>query len=145
MVVWDLKGLAERTYQITTALQLQAFIQEQVGVILTIQTVRSLRRRVPAAPRSEMIQLLCDVFNCRSDAFYVLHPNPERKRQWAKAKIEGKNPSPLYGSKFDVAEDKSVTATVETVESEAPGKLKSLRMTFTDPRTLFKDKLNNKE
>ncbi len=145
MVVWDLKGLAERTYQITTALQLQAFIEEQVGVIMTIQTIRALRRRVPAAPHREMIQLLCDVFDCRSDAFYVLHPNPERKRQWAKAKLEGKNPSPLYGSKFDDDEDKSVTATVETVESEAPGKLKSLRMTFTDPRTLFKDKLNNKE
>jgi len=145
MVVWDLKGLAERTYQITTALQLQAFIQEQVGVILTIQTVRSLRRQAPAAPRCEMIQLLCDVFNCRSDAFYVLHPNPERKRQWGKAKLEGKKPSPLYESKSVGDLERSVSATDEIVESEVPGSLKSLQLTFTDPRTLFKDKMRSKE
>lgn len=144
MLVWDLKGLAKRTYQITTALQLQAFIEERVGVILTIQTVRTLRRRAPAAPRSEMIQLLCDVFNCRSDAFYVFDPNPERGRQWAKDKLEGKKPS-LYGSRLAVHKDKLATATNESVDTEAPGKLKSLRMTFTDPRTLFKDKLSSKE
>jgi hypothetical protein len=46
-----------------------------------------------------MIQLLCDAFNCRSDAFYVLNPNPARAQQWAKDSAEGKNPSTLYQPK----------------------------------------------
>jgi len=122
IVVWDLKGLAKRTYQITTAVELQALIEEEVGVILTVQTVRALMRRAPPAPRTEMIQLLCDVFDCRSDAFYVCDPNPARRRQWANAKLVGKKPSPLYGSKSAEHKDEFVTARHETVDIEAAGK-----------------------
>jgi hypothetical protein len=86
-----------------------------------------------------------DVFDCRSDAFYVLDPNPARRRQWANAKLEGKKPSPLYGSKSAEHKDESVTARHETVDIEAARKPRSLRMTFTDPRTLFKDKVRPKE
>lgn len=143
--MWDLKGLAKRTHQINTAFQLQAFIEEQTGVILTVQTVRSLLRQSPAAPRTEMIQLLCDVLDCRSDAFYVFEPNPERRRQWAKDRLEGKKPSPLYESKSAEHRDNFVRTLDETVENEAAGKPKSLQMTFTDPRTLFKEKLRVKE
>jgi hypothetical protein len=144
-VVWDLKGLAKKNHQITTALQLQAFIQEQSGVILTVQALRALMRGSPAAPRVETIQLLCDVFNCRSDAFYVFTPNPARTRQWAKDRLEGKKPSPLYELKAAEPVDEFVKAPDETVQGESTGKPKSLRATFTDPRTLYKDRLKSRE
>ena len=80
-VVWELKEYAEASHRITTAVQLRAFIEEQVGVIVTVQTLRALQRSPPPAPRGQMIQLLCDVFNCRSDAFYVFTPNPARTRR----------------------------------------------------------------
>lgn len=98
-VVWDLKGFAEKSHRITTAVQLQSFIEEKVGVTVTVQTLRTLQRSAPPAPRGEMIQLLCDVFNCGSDAFYGFTPNPARARQWAKDRAEGKKPSLLYPTK----------------------------------------------
>ena len=144
-VVWDLKGLAKKTHQITTALQLQALIQEQSGVILTVQALRALMRGSPAAPRAETIQLLCDVFNCRSDAFYVFTPNPARTQQWTKDRLQGKKPSPLYEPKTVEPADECVKTRDETVEGESTGKPKSLRATFTDPRTLYKDRLKSRE
>jgi hypothetical protein len=137
-VVWELKGYAEEKHRITTAVQLQAFIEEQVGVIVTVQTLRALQRSPPPAPRGEMIQLLCDVFNCRSDAFYVFTPNPSRARQWAKDKAEGKKPSPLYQPKAAEPDNEIVEALNETVRSEGTEKPKSLCATFTDPRMLYK-------
>ena len=143
--MWDLKGLAKKTHQITTAVQLQAFIEEKLGVIVTVQTLRALMRSSPPAPRAEMIQLLCDVFNCRSDAFYVFTPNPARAQQWAKDRLEGKKPSPLYQPKAAEPVDECVKAPDETVQGESTGKPKSLRATFTDPRTLYKDRLKSRE
>jgi hypothetical protein len=92
-----------------------------------------------------MIQLLCDVFNCRSDAFYAFTPNPARTRQWAKDNLEGKKPSRLYKHKAAAPFDEVVKAADETVRSENTAKPKSLEATFTDPRMLYKDRLEPKE
>jgi hypothetical protein len=135
--VWDVRGLAKK-YQITTAVQLQAFIAEKLGVIVSVQTLRAVMRVSPAGPRVEMIQLLCDAFNCRSDAFYVLNPNPARAQQWARDRSEGKKPSRLYQPKAAEPLNKLVEAQEEIVQSESSGKPTSLRATFTDPRALFK-------
>jgi len=135
--VWDVRGLAKK-YQITTAVQLQAFIAEKLGVIVSAQTLRAVMRVSPAGPRVEMIQLLCDAFNCRSDAFYVLNPNPARAQQWAKDRSEGKKPSTLYPPKAAEPLNEIVEAQDEIVQGESTGKPTSLRATFTDPRALFK-------
>jgi hypothetical protein len=143
--VWDLKGYAKKHHQIITAIQLQTFIQEMVGVIVTVQTLRALLRSQPPAPRGEMIRLLCDVFNCRSDAFYVFTPNPSRARQWAEDRLKGVKPAPLYKPKDAEAFDGFVKAPDETVQGEKTGKPKSLRATFTDPRMLYKDRLTSRK
>ena len=135
--MWDVRGLAKK-YQITTAVQLQAFIAEKLGVIVSVQTLRAVMRVSPAGPRVEMIQLLCDAFNCRSDAFYVLNPNPARAQQWAKDRSEGKKPSTLYPPKAAEPLNEIVEAQDEIVQGESTGKPTSLRATFTDPRALFK-------
>ena len=135
--MWDVRGLAKK-YQITTAVQLQAFIAEKLGVIVSAQTLRAVMRVSPAGPRVEMIQLLCDAFNCRSDAFYVLNPNPARAQQWAKDRSEGKKPSTLYPPKAAEPLNEIVEAQDEIVQGESTGKPTSLRATFTDPRALFK-------
>lgn len=134
--MWDVRGLAKK-YQITTAVQLQAFIAEKLGVIVSVQTLRAVMRVSPAGPRVEMIQLLCDAFNCRSDAFYVLNPNPARAQQWAKDRSEGKKPSTLYQPK--AAEPlNEIVESQDEVRGESTSKPTSLRATFTDPRALFK-------
>lgn len=143
--MWDLKAYAEKHRQITTAVRLQAFIEETVGVIVTVQTLRALLRRSPTAPRGEMIQLLCDVFNCRSDAFYVFNPNPVRIQRWAKDKYEGKKASALYQPKAAESVDDIEKTPLETVAAEKSGKPKSLRETFTDPRTLYRKRLTPRE
>ena len=136
--MWDVRGLAKK-YQITTAVQLQAFIAEKLGVIVSVQTLRAVMRVSPAGPRVEMIQLLCDAFNCRSDAFYVLNPNPDRAKQWAKDRSEGKKPSTLYQPKA-VELLNEIAEAQDEIQSESTGKPMSLRATFTDPRALFKKK-----
>lgn len=135
--MWDVRGLAKK-YQITTAVQLQAFIAEKLGVIVSVQTLRAVMRVSPAGPRVEMIQLLCDAFNCRSDAFYVVNPNPARAQQWVKDRSEGKKPSTLYQPKAAEPLNEIVEAQDEIVQGERTGKPTSLRATFTDPRALFK-------
>ena len=142
--MWDVRGLAKK-YQITTAVQLQAFIAEKLGVIVSVQTLRAVMRVSPAGPRVEMIQLLCDAFNCRSDAFYVLNPNPARAQQWAKDRSEGKKPSTLYQSKAAEPLNEIVEAQEESVQGESTGNRTSLRATFTDPRALFKKRVESKE
>jgi hypothetical protein len=84
-----------------------------------------------------MIQLLCDAFNCRSDAFYVVNPNPARAQQWAKDRSEGKKPTTLYQPKAAEPLNEIVEAQDESVQGESTGKPTSLRATFTDPRALF--------
>src|SRR5437764_12740074 len=99
--MWGLREYLERQHKITTAFQLQAYIESAVGVIVAVQTLRSLLRG-PVAPRIEMIQLLCDVFDCSSNAFFLIAPNPERAKQWERDRIDGKKPSRLYQQKvFD--------------------------------------------
>jgi len=142
--VWDVRGLAKK-YQITTAVQLQAFIAEKLGVIVSVQTLRAVMRVSPAGPRVEMIQLLCDAFNCRSDAFYVVNPNPARAQQWAKDRSEGKKPSTLYQPKAAEPLNEIVEAQEESVLGESTGNRTSLRATFTDPRALFKKRVESKE
>jgi transcriptional regulator with XRE-family HTH domain len=134
--VWDVRGLAKK-YQITTAVQLQAFIAEKLGVIVSVQTLRAVMRVSPAGPRVEMIQLLCDAFNCRSDAFYVVNPNPARAQQWAKDRSEGKKPTTLYQPKAAEPLNEIVETQDENVQGESTAKPTSLRATFTDPRALF--------
>jgi hypothetical protein len=143
-VVWKLKDYVEQTHKLKTAVQLQAFIEEKVGVKVTVQTVRALLRG-PAAPRGEMIQLLCDALNCRSDAFYVFNPNSARARQWSKERAEGKKPSCLYEPKGAKAVDTVLERLLSTINDKNAGKRKSLRATFTDPRTLYKDTLESRE
>lgn len=143
--MWDLKGYLEKHHQITTAVQLREFILEKVGKIVTEQTLRALMRRSPPAPRGDMIQLLCDVLNCRSDAFYSFNANPARAEQWAKDRSEGKKPSALYQPKAADPVDGIVKAPDETVQGETTGKPKSLRATFTDPTVLFKERLRSRE
>ena len=142
--MWDVRGLAKK-YQITTAVQLQAFIAEKLGVIVSVQTLRAVMRVSPSGPRVEMIQLLCDAFNCRSDAFYVLNPNPARAQQWAKDRSEGKKPTTLYQPKAAEPLNEIVEAQEETVQGESTGNRTSLRATFTDPRALFKKRVQSKE
>jgi len=128
--------------QITTAVQLQAFISEKLGVIVSVQTLRAVMRVSPVAPRVEMIQLLCDAFDCRSDAFYVVNPNPARAQQWAKDRSEGKKPSTLYQPKAVEPANDIVETQDEIVQGESTGKRTALRATFSDPRALFKKKWN---
>ena len=135
--MWDVRGLAKKN-QITTAVQLQAFITEKLGVIVSVQTLRAVMRVSPAGPRVEMIQLLCDAFNCRSDAFYVVNPNPARAQQWAKERSEGKKPTTLYQPKAAEPLNEIVETQDENVQGESTAKPTSLRATFTDPRALFK-------
>ena len=142
--MWKLKDYVEQTHKLKTAVQLQAFIEEKVGVKVTVQTVRALLRG-PAAPRGEMIQLLCDALNCRSDAFYVFNPNSARARQWSKERAEGKKPSCLYEPKRAKAVDTVLESLLPTINDKNVGKRKSLRATFTDPRTLYKDELRSRE
>ena len=139
-VVWNLKEFAEKNHGITTAVQLQKLIEEKLGMVITVQTLRALMRHSPAAPRGEMIQLLCDAFNCRSDAFYVFTPNVARAQQWAKDRSEGKEASPLYQAKGSEPVAEIAELPDETVQGEHIAKSKSLRATFTDPRTLYRDK-----
>ena len=142
--MWDVRGLAKK-HQISTAVQLQAFVADKLGVIVSVQTLRAVMRVSPVAPRVEMIQLLCDAFNCRSDAFYVMNPNPARARQWAKDRSEGKKPSTLYQPKATEPVSANVEAQDEVVQGESTGKGTSLRTTFTDPRALFKKRVESKE
>ncbi|MBC8028491.1 MAG: hypothetical protein H7Z16_00100 [Pyrinomonadaceae bacterium] len=142
--VWKVKEIAAKSHRITTAVQLKAFIEENLGVIVTVQTLRALMRGSPVAPRVEMIQLFCDAFNCRSEAFYVFTPNAARAQQWEKDRSEGKKASPLYQPKASPL-DEIVKVPDETIQGESAGKPKSLRATFTDPRTLYKDRLISKE
>lgn len=142
--MWDVRGLAKK-HQITTAVQLQAFIAEKLGVIVSVQTLRAVMRVSPVGPRVEMIQLLCDAFNCRSDAFYVLNPNPARAQQWAKDRSQGKKPSTLYQPKAAEPLNEIVEAQEEIVQGESTGNRTSLRATFTDPRALFKKRVESKE
>lgn len=141
--VWEVRGLAKK-YQITTAVELRAFIEEKLGVILTVQTLRAVMRGSPVAPRVELIQLLCDAFDCRSDEFYLFTPNAARPQQWEKDRSEGKKPSPLYQPKANPL-DEIVKVPDETIQGESTGKPKSLRATFTDPRTLYKDRFRSEE
>lgn len=142
--MWKLKDYVEQTHKLMTAVQLQVFIEEKVGVIVTVQTIRALLRG-PAAPRREMIQLLCDALNCRSDSFYVLTPNSARAQQWSRERAEGKKPSRLYEPKRAKAVDRVLETLLPVTDDKKAGKRKSLRATFTDPRTLYKDELRSKE
>ncbi|HYJ84551.1 MAG TPA: hypothetical protein VEW46_00675 [Pyrinomonadaceae bacterium] len=143
--MWALKEYLRKIHGITNAVQLQAFIKEKLGVIVTVQTLRTLLRSSPAAPRAEMIQLLCDTFNCRSDAFYVFTPNQARTQQWERDKTEGKEPSPYYQPKVHDPAGEFVMPADTSVESGNMGKPTSLRSTFTDPRTLYKERLGSRE
>lgn len=142
--MWDLRGLA-KTHQITTAVQLRSFIYEKLGVIVTVQTLRALMRSSPAAPRVETIQLFCDAFDCRSDAFYVVTPNATRAQQWSNDRSEGKKPSPLYQPKAAEFVERIVKVPDERIQDESLGNPKSLQATFTDPRTLYKEAVRSKE
>lgn len=135
--MWEFRELAKK-HQITNAVELRAFIEEKLGVILTVQTLRAVMRSSPVAPRRELIQLLCDAFDCRSDEFYLFTPNAARAQQWAKDRSEGKKPSPLYRPKGAEPIDGIVKMPDETIKGKSTGKSKSLLATFTDPRTLYK-------
>lgn len=136
--MWNLKDYVEQTHKLKTAVQLQAFIEEKVGVTVTVQTIRALLRG-PTAPRREMIQLLCDALNCRSDAFYVFNPNSTRPQQWSRHRAEGKAASRLYEAKSAKAGDTVLETVLSTINDMDTGRRKSLRATFTDPRTLYND------
>lgn len=113
-------------------------------MIVTVQTLRSLLRSQPPAPRGEMIQLLCDAFNCRSSAFYVFSPDKTRAERWEKDRSEGKKPMTLHQVKV-IDSEETAFVSQEPAELENSEKAKSLCATFTDPRTLYKDKLKSKE
>ena len=138
LIVWKLKEYVEHSHNLRTAVQLQLFIEEEVGVKVTVQTIRALLRG-PAAPRGEMIQLLCDALNCRSDAFYVFNPNSTRSQQWSRQRAEGKEPSRLYEPKSAKAENTVLETVPSTIHETDARRRKSLRATFTDPRTLYND------
>ena len=142
LIVWKLKEYVEHTHNLRTAVQLQSFIEEKVGVKVTVQTIRALLRG-PAAPRGEMIQLLCDALDCRSDAFYVFNPNSTRSQQWSRQRAEGKAPSRLYEPKGAKVEDAVAEMAPSAINDKDSGKRKSLRATFTDPRTLYNDELRS--
>lgn len=137
MAVWGFREYLEREHGITTAFELQARIESTVGVILSVQTLRSLLRR-PPAPRIEMIQLLCDVFNCRSDAFFLVSPNPERAKQWEQDRKEGKKPSALYQLKVRDSVEEMPQPQCETNATTKP---EFLRATYTDPRLFFRGRI----
>jgi len=88
-----------------------------------------------------MIQLLCDVFNCRSDAFYLVIPNPDRAKDWANDQLAGKKPSALYQSKVLDGVEENVEVTCET---DATTKQECLRSTFTDPRIFYKRRISER-
>lgn len=142
--MWRLKEYASEIHGIASAVQLRAFIEARLGVTVTVQTLRTLMRSEPPAPRKEMIQLLCDAFSCSSDAFYVLHANPARAQQWAKEGSEGKKASALYQPKAGEPVNDIVEAQEEIVQGKLSGKSTSLQATFTDPRTLFKKTVKSK-
>ena len=100
------------------------------------------RSRSRARLRRPSTSTSCDAFNCRSDAFYVVNPNPARARQWAKDRSEGKKPSTLYQPKATEPLNGNVEAQDEVVQGE---KRTSLRATFTDPRALFRKRVESKE
>lgn len=133
--MWELREYLRRVHGITTAAQLQACIEATVGIVVSVQTLRALLRG-PLAPRREMVQLLCDVFNCRSDAFYLVTPDPARVKQWEKDRLDGKKPSALY--QITVALDEITAAQPDINPAEKP---KCLRATFSDPRLFYKRKL----
>ncbi len=138
--MWSLKAYLEREQGITTAVELRARIESTVGAIVSEQTLRSLFRG-PVAPRMEMIQLLCGVFNCRSDAFYLVIPNPERAKQWEQNRIEGKKPEPLYHPEALYRVEETALATCET---DATSKPECLRTTYTDPRLLYRRRISKR-
>ena len=139
MAAWGFKEYLETQHGITTAFELQARIESTVGVILSVQTLRSLLRG-PVAPRIEMMQLLCDVFNCSSDAFFLITPNPERAKQWERDRINGKKPSPLYQSRVCY----QVEDTPELQCEPNASKSESLRTTYTDPRLFFRRRISKR-
>jgi hypothetical protein len=136
----DLKAYLKREHGITTAVQLQAHIESTVGVRVVVQTLRSLLRN-PLAPRTEMIQLLCDVFNCRSDVFYLVIPNPERAKQWEQDRIKGKKPSALYQPKVSESAEESAVAIGGTDVTTKP---ECLRTTYTDPRLFYQQRISKR-
>ena len=142
--MWKLKEYMQQTHNLRTAAQLQVFIQERVGVKVTVQTVRALLRG-PAAPRVEMVQLLCDALDCGSQDFYIFTPNAKRAQQWSKERMAGKQPSSLYQPKHSKHVDTIPDPAPPTVNDKTAGKRKSLKLTFTDPRTLFQDILGSRE
>lgn len=142
--MWKLKEYVQQTHNLRTAAQLQAFIQEKVGVKVTVQTVRALLRG-PTAPRVEMIQLLCDALDCSSQAFYLVIPNSKRAQKWSKERMEGKQPSSLYQPTQQKAVDTILESASTAVNETNAAKRKSLSLTFTDPRTLFQDILGSRE
>jgi hypothetical protein len=143
--VWSLKEYARKVHGISTAVQLQALIESRLGVIVTVQTLRTLLRSEQHAPRREMIQTLCDAFNCGSDAFHDFAPDKARSERWAKDRSEGRKPMPLYPVKADDPIDGIVIVPDESIEVNNSDKAKSLLATFTDPRTLYKDKMKSEE
>ena len=138
--MWDLKEYLEREHGITTAVQLQAYIESTVGVRVIVQTLRSLLRN-PLAPRTEMIQLVCDALNCRSDAFYLVTPNPERAKQWEQDRIAGKKPSALYQLQVPAGAEESAVATGGADDTTKP---ECLRTTYTDPRLLYSRRISKR-
>jgi hypothetical protein len=138
--VWHLKAYLKREHGITTAVQLQAYIESTVGVTVIVQTLRSLLRG-PLAPRTEMIQLLCDVFNCRSDVFYLVTPNPERAKQWEQDRTKGKKPSALYQPK---GPDRAEESAVATCGTDVTTKPECLRTTYTDPRLFYQRRISKR-
>lgn len=143
--MWRLKEYARKSHGIANAVQLQAFIEARLGVIVTVQALRALLRSQPPAPRREMIQMLCDAFECSSDRFYVLVPDKARAERWAKDRSEGKEAMPLYQVRRVDSIDGTVTAPDESIGVEYSEKAKSLCTTFSDPRTFYKKKLKSKE
>lgn len=135
--MWSLREYLRTNHGIVNAVQLQSRISERLGVVVTVQTLRSLLRQAPSAPRAEMIQLLCDTFDCRSDAFYVFTPDPARARRWAEKRDKGESPARLYGTKAVTATDENAEIPAPATQGEASRKPKSLTQVFTDPRKLF--------
>ncbi len=138
--MWDLKGYLKREHGIITAVQFQAYIESTVGDTVAVQTLRSLLRS-PLAPRIEMIQLLCDVLNCRSDAFFLVTPNPERAKQWEQDRIAGKKPSALYQPKVPARAEESAVATCGTDVTTKP---ECLGTTYTDPRLFYQRRISKR-
>jgi len=85
-----------------------------------------------------MMQLLCDVFNCRSDAFFLLTPNPERAKQWEHDRLNGQKPAPLYQPKVLDGGEETIDVKRETSVTSKP---ESLHTTYTDPRLLYRGRI----